>query len=655
MPESSIGPVRPSVATRSWITTRKKRERGQSLSLSIASFDWHGHKINLIDTPGHADYLGDALMGMAVADLAVFVIDGVAGLQSHDVVLWRHADELALPRLVFINKLDRERSSYDRTLAEVRAAFGSHLDPVELPIGEQSRFHGVVDVLTDRAFVYDTGHAESIPIPDDLAAAERVEHERLVEDVIGRDDDLLEQYLDGHEPSHEKLEHLLHDAVDEAMVFPVLCGSATTPIGADYLAEFICHVGPAPGDRGPTTVVAGDRSIDVASQSDGQPLAFVFKTVNDDFLGQLSLVKIISGTVRTDDVLVSSRSRSKERFHQLMTLTGGAATVIGKVTAGDIAAVAKLTDVHTGDTLAPEGTPVVVPYPSLPSPVYGIAIAAAKRSDEDRLATLLHRLVAEDPTLVVQHVDDTHQTVLRGNGETHLRVALSRLARGGVDVETDEVRVAYRETLAGSVVTEGRYKKQTGGHGQFGVATVRFEPLPRGSGFEFQNEVSGGVIPRNLIPAVGAGVQEAMTRGGAHGFPMVDIRAVCTDGKHHSVDSSEMSFKMAGSLALRAAIADVGVEVLEPISEISVTVPDLHHGDVLGDLNSRRAQVLGTDSGDAGLATIQALVPTSEIVRYAIDLRSLTGGTATFEVGHHGYQALPQNLVDRLERTRTDD
>ena len=291
---------------------------------------------------------------------------------------------------------------------------------------------------------------------------------------------------------------------------------------------------------------------------------------------------------------------------------------------------------------------MTVPLPKLPRPVYGVAIAAAKQSDEDRLATTLQRLVIEDPTLAVHHDDATGQTVLRGGGETHVRVALSRIERAGVQLTVDDVRVAYRSRLVAATEVEGKYKKQSGGHGQFGVANVRFEPLPLGSGFEFDSEVTGGAIPKNLIPAVGAGVEEAMARGGPDGFPIVDLRAVCTGGKYHSVDSSEMSFKMAGSRALREAIERVGVEVLEPVSTIDVHVPAVYHGDVLGDLNSRRAQVLGTDTDEAGVTTVQALVPTAEILRYAIDLRSLSGGSGSFEVDHHGYQPLPENLADRV-------
>ncbi len=575
-----------------------ERERQQSIELAVACFDWNDHRINLIDTPGYADFRGEALLGLAAADLAIFVIDGVAGVQSQDVVLWHHASELGIPRLVFVNKLDRERSSFDRTLAQVREVFGSHADPTELPIGEESSFHGVADLLTHHAFVYDTGNAEPTDIPAELAETERVEHEHLVEDVIELDDGLLEEYLSGTEPSPEQLEQLLHDAVDRALAFPVLCGSATTPIGADQLADFICRVGPAPGDRGPTVAEAAGGTVDIAPDPDGPPLAFVFKTVIDEFLGQISILKVLSGTIRSDDILVNSRSGAKARLHNLISLTGSAQTYVGTVGAGDIVAVTKLNDTHTGDTLAPDGTPVTVPIPALPRPVYGVAIAAAKQSDEDRLATTLHRLVLEDPTLAVHHESSTGQTVLSGGGETHVRVALSRIERAGVELVVDDVRVAYQATLAAPVEVEGKYKKQSGGHGQFGVATVRFEPLPAGAGFEFRSEVTGGVIPKNLVPAVGAGVEEAMTRGGRDGFPLVDIRAVCTAGKYHSVDSSEMSFKMAGSLALREAVAQVGVNVLEPISDIHVHVPAAYHGDTLGDLNSRRAQVLGTETNE---------------------------------------------------------
>ncbi len=633
----------------------EEQELHQSVGLSIASFDWGEYRVNLIDTPGYADFRGDALLGLAAADLAVFVIDGVAGVQSQDVALWRSADEMGLPRLLFVNKLDRERSSFDRTLAQVRAAFGSHADPTELPIGEESEFHGVTDVLTHHAFVYDSGHAEEVEVPAELAEAEQAGHEHLVEEIVELDDDALEQYLSGEEPSAEELEQLLHDAVDRGLVFPLLCGSATRPIGADQLLDFICRVGPAPGDVGPAIVAGPGGPKEIVPDPDGPPIAVVFKSVIDEFVGQISLFRVLSGTIRADDVLINMRTGDKERFHTLLSLTGSARTQISSVSAGDIAAVAKLADTRTGDTLGSDDVQVAAHLPDLPTPVYSIAITATKQSLEDRLATTLQRLVVEDPTLSVHHDASTGQTLLSGGGETHVRVALSRIERAGVELDTEEARVAYRETLAGSTEVEGKHKKQSGGHGQFGVATVRFEPLAEGSGFEFDSEVTGGAIPRNLIPAVGSGIEESMARGGRYGFPMVDVRAVCTGGKTHSVDSSEMAFKMAGALALRAAIDKVGVDVLEPVSRVKVHVPASSQGDVLGDLNSRRGQILGTDADpEHDVATVEALVPTAEVVRYAIDLRSMSGGAGTFEIEHYAYQPLPANLLDAVAAAAAD-
>lgn len=622
----------------------ESRERQQTLSLSVTTFEWGDHRINLIDTPGYADFLGDALAGLQVADLAVFVIDGVSGVQAQERLLWRRADELGVPRLIFINKLDRARSSFDRTLRELRDVFGSHADPVELPIGEQSTFHGVADLITERSFVYDGGKAEDGPVPAELQDRERTEHEHLIEEVVEFDDGLLERYLDGTEPSPTELDRLLHDAVGAGKVFPVLCGSATAPIGADYLADFICRVGPS---TGPTAVDAGDSTIDITPDPDGEPLAFVFKTVFDDFLGQLSLVKVLSGRIRPGDTLVNSANRASERIYQLITLSGPNHSWVDEAVAGDIVAIPKLGHTSTGDTLAPDGMPVAVSPVQGPRPTYGLAVATAKRSDEGKLIDQIRRLTIEDPTLRL-HVDArTGQTVLSGSGEMHLQVALSRLGRQGIEVTVDDVAVPFRETLAGPIEVEGRHKKQTGGHGQFGVARVRFEPLPIGSGFEFESEVRGGAIPSGLIPAVQAGIEESMARGGQFGYPLVDIRAVCVDGKHHSVDSSELAFKMAGAMALRQAIAEVGVTVLEPVTEINVAVPSDQQGHVLGDLNARRARVLSTGA-DREITTIRAHVPTAEITRYAIDLRSMTGGLGSFDMEHHGYQPLDDAQVKRL-------
>lgn len=627
----------------------EERERHQTLSLTPVSFTWAGHDLTVIDTPGYADFLGDALQAMQAAELTVFVVDAVAGVQAQDKVLWRHAAEASRPRMVFVNGLDRANASFERTLADLRANFGIHADPVELPIGEGSSFHGITDLLTDHAFVYDSGRAEEVAVPRELVEAEEAGHEHLVEEVIEGDDAALERYLDGVAPSPEQLERLLHDAVDAGTVFPVLCGSAITPIGVDHLLDFICHVGPAPGDIGPATALAGEVSVDVAVDPDGPVLAYVFKTKTDQFLGPVSYVKVLSGTIAADEVLVNSRTRDRERLRQMFSFAGVDHRPTFEARAGAILACAKLADTRTGDTLAAAGSPVTVPTPTLPASVYGIAVRAATPADEDRLATGLSRLVAEDPSLEVHFEPSTRQTILSGGGETHLRVGLARLARWGVAVDTEDVRVAYLETLSAPVEVTARHKKQSGGHGQFAVASVRFEPLERGRGFEFDSQVTGGAIPKNLIPAVGAGIEQALADGGAHGFPVTDLRAVCLDGQHHPVDSSELAFKTAGMLALRQAVAQAGTEILEPVSEIAVQVPEALVGDVLGDLSARRGRVLGTDPVDTGgIVQVRALVPTAEITDYAVHLRSLTAGSGTFQRAHHGHQQVPDSQVARI-------
>ena len=625
----------------------EERARHQSLSVSLASFDWRDCRINIIDTPGYTDFVGEAVNGMHAADLAVFVVDAVSTVQAQDQVLWRHAERLGLPRVVFVNGLDRERSSFERTLDDLQSHFGSRVEAVELPLGAEGSFFGVADLVGDSALDYSSGKSAAAPIPDEVAPAASDGHIQLVEDVVESDDELLEQYLEGVEPTQEQLERLIREAVGSRSVFPVLCGSAAKPIGVDYLLDFISRVGPGPGANGAVAAVRGGEPVELETDGSGSPVALVFKTRIDDFLGQISFLKVLSGTIRSNDTLVNSRTADKERLHNLMSFTGADHHSADHVVAGDIVAVTKLGNVRTGDTLSNDAA-LSVPITPPPTPVYGVAVHASAPAQEDKLASALRRFATEDPSLVIRQDPTTRQTVLSGAGEAHIRVVRSRLERMGIDYEVEDMRVAYLETLARPADVEAKHKKQSGGHGQFAVALVRFEPLPRGGGYEFDTEVSGGAIPRNLIPAVGAGIEDAMANGGRHGFPMVDLRAVCYDGKHHSVDSSEMSFKIAGSLALKQAVEQVGSAVLEPISEISVEVPDSYQGDVLGDLNSRRGQVFGTEPGSAaGTSVIRAHVPTSEILSYVIDLRSMTGGTGTFSAEHHDYQPLPHALLSK--------
>jgi elongation factor G len=630
----------------------EEQRRGQSLSLSLAPFEWNDHKINLIDTPGYADFVGDVHAALRVADLAVFVVSAVEGVEVQTEVAWKIAASLNLPRMIFVNKVDRERASFEQTLEQLRDRFGQGVAPVELPIGVEHDFRGVVDLLTDTAYVYEDGKGVESEIPAELRDAETAVHEALVEGIVVADDELLERFLNDDIPSIEELSRALAVGVRDATVFPVLCGSASHLIGVDRLADKLVSLGPSPLDRPPVTVVAGDTEVAVVPDPTGDPLAFVFKTIADPYVGHISLYKVLSGSVRPDANLVNSRSGADERLHALFTLRGKDQDVVPEVPAGDIGAVAKLAHTVTSDTLTPKGKPVTVSPIEMPDPVLSVAIKPRTQADEDKLANAIHRLQEEDPALRIDRDDETHQTLLRGTGETHLSITMEKLARKfGVNVDTEDVKVPYRETVAGAAAgVEGKHKKQTGGHGQFGVAVINVEAQPRGTGFEFVDRIVGGAISRGYIPAVHKGIEDAMREGGVYGYPVVDVKVELVDGKEHSVDSSEMAFKIAGRLAIRAALDRAGPVLLEPISLLSVSVPPEYQGDVMGDLNSRRGRVQGTEPGRDGDQVITALVPTSEILRYAIDLRSMTGGRGRFTAEHDHYDVLPSNLVDRVKR-----
>jgi len=634
----------------------EEHKRGISLSLATAPFDWQGHKINLIDTPGYADFVGDVDAALRVADLAVFVISAADGVEVGAETAWREAEKLGLPRMVFINKLDKEQASFDRTLRQLRDRFGAGIAPIELPIGEQADFHGIADLFTDKAYLYDSGHAEEAEIPSEMESQEHEIRESLIEGIVVADDELLERYLDGEIPSVEKLEKTMAVGVAAGTVFPVVCGSATGPIAVDRLADFIVEIGPSPASRTKLEVTAGNETVEIEGSPAGDPLALVFKTITDPYVGQISYFRVLSGTIKAEDVLHNTRSGADERFAKVAVMIGKESELVPELPAGDLGVVAKLNDTATGDTLAPKHKPVTLRPIIHPEPVLATAIHARTQADDDKLANALRRLQEEDPSIRVERNDETRQTLLRGMGETHLTITIERLARKfGVEVDTEPVKVAYRETITRSADAEGKYKKQSGGRGQFGVAYLRIEPTQRGEGFEYVDEIKGGSIPRQFIPAVEHGVRETMADGGVHGFPVVDVRVRCYDGKYHSVDSSEMSFKMAGRLGFKTAMSNAGPIILEPISKISVTVPSTYQGDVMGDLASRRGQVQGTEAGAGGRHRITALVPTSEILNYAIDLRSLTQGWGSFTAEHDHYQELPSHLVDRALASLEDE
>ncbi|HEY8718036.1 elongation factor G [Pengzhenrongella sp.] len=629
-------------------------KRGISLSLAVAPFGWtasdgESYKVNLIDTPGYADFAGGVDAALSVADLAVLVVSAVDGVEVGTEAVWAQCAAAGIPRMVFVTKEDKARADFHRVLDQLRATFGAGFAPLELPLGEEDSFRGVADVLTDRGLAYDVDgrrHAEAIPAS--VADEEHRLHDELTEEIVSGDDEQLERYLAGDVPSPAELERALAHEVLDAVVFPVLVGSSTTGIGIDRLADLLCEIGPSPADR-PTTVFAGREEIPVAADPKGDPLAYVFRTVVDPFVGQVSLFKVLSGTIANEDRLVNTSTNTEERVHGLFHLRGKEHQLIDQVAAGDIAAVAKLAGSPTGSALARRSTPVRVVGPDPRPTPFGLALNPLTQADDDKLSGALARLCAEDPSLVVERTGLNSQTVLRGIGDTHVAVALERLARKfGVNVVTEPVRIPFRETIAGPADVEGKVKKQSGGHGQYAVAQLRVSPLARGAGSEFVDKVVGGAIPRNFIPAVERGVTEAMAAGGPHGFPVVDVRVECYDGKYHSVDSSEMAFRTAAAHGLREAMRSAGTVVLEPISLLTVHVPAGLQGDVLGDLSARRGRINSTTSLADGRHSIQAMVPEAELARYVLDLRSLTGGRGVFESVHDHYDILPEPLVAKV-------
>ncbi|HEX5616719.1 MAG TPA: elongation factor G [Acidimicrobiia bacterium] len=610
----------------------EEQRRGISVSLAVAPFEHDGHKVNLLDAPGYADFIGDVSAALRAADLALFVVSAVEGVEVQTELAWRIAEAEGVPRAIFVNKLDRERASFSRTLDQLKDKFGAGVAPVQLPIGEEAALSGVVELLDDHAYTY-SGGATGVggPVPAEMEGEEHAVHDALVEGIVIGDDDLMERYLSDEKIEISELAHTLAAGIASGTVFPVLCGSATKLVGIDRLADFLVTEGPAP------------------SAGDGPPAALVFKTIVDPYVGRVNVFKVLQGTVEHDAVLTNLRTKSDERLHQIAVMRGKEQEAVGRVSAGDIAAVAKLNDTTTGDVLAAKGADLEVEPVVAPTPLLAIAIRARSKGDEDKLANALHRLLEEDPVLRVERNPETHQTLLWGMGETHVSITLEKLQRKfGVEVDTEDVRVAYRETITAKAEAEGKYKKQTGGHGQFGVAWLRIEPLERGAGFEFADEIVGGAIPRQFIPAVEKGVHETMEQGGHFGFPVVDVKVTVYDGKYHSVDSSEMSFKMAASIGFKDAMAKANPILLEPISELVVTVPEEYQGDVMGDLNSKRGRIQGSASLGGGEVEITASVPTSEVLRYAIDLRSMTSGRGRFAATHSHYDPVPAHLVDKI-------
>jgi elongation factor G len=628
-----------------------EQRRQISVSLAMAPIEWNGVKVNILDAPGYADFVGDLRSAIRAVDAVILVVSAVDGVEVQTEYAWELAVQENLPRAIFVNKLDRERAEFQPTLDQLVSSFGTQVAPFELPIGAEHDFRGIADLLHEKADLYPSGPtAEESEWPDEIHAMADPAREKLIEAVAESDDALIEKYLDEGTLPEADIIRGAKDGFANARLAPVLVGSASKAIGIDRLLDFIVEEFPSPEERAPVTVVAkGGEETERTCDAGGSLTAFVFKTVSDPFVGHITMFRAFSGKVRPDSSVHNATQGIDERIGQLFALKGKEHETVSEVSAGDIGAVAKLSHTHTGDTFSTKDDPVQLAPIELPEPLLAYAITPKTKGDEDKLATGLSRLREEDPTFRVARNDETHETVIYGMGEAHLGVQIERLkAKFGVEVETKPAKIAYRETVRGKAKAQGRHVKQTGGHGQYAVCEIEIEPLPRGEGFVYEDKIFGGAIPQQFIPSIEKGIVKTMSEGVLSGNPMVDVKVTLNDGKFHSVDSSDMAFQIAGSLALKEGVEQAGVALLEPIVQLGVIVPDAFTGDIMGDLNAKRGKIQGMEQVGGGKQRVNALVPQAEVARYVIDLRSMTGGRGAFSMTFSHYEEMPQHLAQKV-------
>ena len=628
-----------------------------SVNTAVVPWEWENYKVNLLDTPGYADFVGEVKGAIRVSDGVVVVLCATSGVEVGSELVWQYADERKLPRLAFINKMDRENASFQRTLEQMKVKFSTSFLPLQLPVGTHSSFKGVIDLLSMQAFMGDGSKASEIPA--ELRDEAQTMRQQVVEMAAEADDELIVKYLDGGELSAEEVNRGLANAVAAGKLVPVFCGSATQNIGVRLLQQAIIRYLPSPAETVTTAKKLRDNAEETLKPNSAGPLAtLVFKTMADPYVGKLTYFRIYSGALQSDSRVINANKGEEERVGQLFFLTGKEQTPVKEVAAGDIGVVAKLQFTATGDTLCDKDHPVTLPGIVFPHPVAFAAISPKTKADLDKMGSALARLVEEDPTLVVHRDADTGETVVSGMGDSHIDIAVKRLQlKFGVEVVTAVPKVPYKETITKKVEVQGRHKKQTGGRGQFGDIWVRFDPLPRDAGFEFSDEVFGGHVPHNFIPAVEKGMREALEKGVLAGYPATDFRAALTDGSSHPVDSSEIAFKLAAHIAFKKGMEEGGAILLEPVMKVTIVVPEQFMGDVLGDLNTKRARVMGMDQL-RGNSVINAEAPLGEMQRYAADLRSMTQGRGYFSMEFGHYDPVPahitQTIIDQAAKDKEE-
>ena len=626
--------------------------RKHTLSCSLAYVEWNKHKINFIDTPGMANFLSDARAALRVADAALVVVDAVAGVEVSTEKIWAAAEELVVPRIVVLNRLDRERASLERSLESLRTAFGRAVVPLQLPIGEEKAFRGVVDLVAMKAWLFaadGSGKPSEAPIPAELEGPAQTAREALIEMVAEADDALMEKFFDAGTLTQDELLAGLKRGVAAGRVIPVLSASATANIGMQPLLDALISYVPSPAERpmqGKHPASGEDVAVPISDA--GPAAAFIWKTVADPFAGRITMFRVVSGTLKADSTVHNVTRDTPERLGHLVLLQGKTQATVPEIKAGDIGAVAKLKESQTSDVIAEKTVAFTLPAIKFPEPVISYAIEPKSRGDEEKISTALHRLQEEDPTINYTRDAQTKELLLAGQGQLHIEVTVAKLKRRfGVEVLLKLPRIPYRETITAATDAHGRHKKQTGGHGQFGDCKVKFEPLPRGADFEFVNDTFGGSIPRQFVPAIEKGIQDARVRGFLAGYPMVDFRASVYDGLFHPVDSSEMSFKMAGILAFKDGMSRARPTLLEPIMDVEVYAPSDYAGDLMGDLNSRRGRIGGMDTRGAS-TIIRAKVPMSEMLTYEQHLTSATGGRGSYHMEFSHYEEVPAHLHGKI-------
>ncbi|MHB8659418.1 MAG: elongation factor G [Solirubrobacteraceae bacterium] len=625
-----------------------EKARQMSISVALSSFEWQQRKVNLIDTPGDSSFVADALGALRVCESAVFVINAVMGVEVHAIRLWERAAELDLARLLFVNMLDRERADFYRTLDSLKHAFGQHVVATEIPIGVEHEISGLIDLIDMKAYQYEGASRENcteIPIPEAARAQAEEYREKLMDEVCEGSDVLMERYLEGDEISHEEIVTALKDGTNHGALFPVTCGMATRNLGTNRLLDAIVEDLPSPVKHGGLAV--GELTLEPSEER--ELFAYVFKTRADPFAGRINLFRVYQGVMQQDSPVLNTRVHSKERVGQLLTFEGASTAHVTDFGPGDIGAVAKLKETKAGDWLASRDEPIQMPSIKLPSPVMAFAVEPKSKGDEDKVFTALRRLQEEDPTIDLHRDAQTGEQIVAGLSQVHVEVIVERLkTRFGAEVNLKPPQVPYQETIRKSAKAHGRHKKQTGGRGQFGDCHIEIEPLEHGSGFEFVDAIKGGVIPSGFIPAVEKGVLEAMHAGVVAGYPVKDVRVRLYDGSYHTVDSSEMAFKVAGAMAMRQALSEAAPVLLEPIMLVTISAPEESVGDVIGDLNSRRGRPLGMEPSGGGMTEVKAEVPMAEMLSYAPDLRSITGGQGEFTMEFDRYEEVPGHLAGKV-------